>query len=65
MERTELDVYENNEQNENSYNSHMNGIETSSVVYENSIWPLLEELEELRPYKITDFQKEYFIPDFL
>lgn len=63
MEKIEFEA-ENKVQSENCCNSHVNDSETASVAYENPAWQLLEELQELRPYKITDFQKEYFIPDF-
>lgn len=39
-------------------------VRTKSATFDNPIWQLLEEMEEPRPYKTSDFKKEYFIPDF-
>ena len=60
MEKTNLEIRKNNRQE----NRRVDDIRTSSVTFDNPIWQLLEEMEEPRPYKTSDFKKEYFIPDF-
>ena len=60
MEKTNLEIRKNNRQE----NRRMDDIRTTSVTFYNPIWQLLEEMEEPRPYKTSDFKKEYFITDF-
>ena len=58
MEKTNLEIRKNNRQE----NRRVDDIRTTSVTFDNPIWQLLEEMEEPRPYKTSDFKKEYFIP---
>lgn len=60
MEKTNLEIRKNNRQE----NPRMDDIRTTFVIFYNPIWQLLEEMEEPRPYKTSDFKKEYFTPDF-
>ena len=60
MEKTNLEIRKNNRQE----NRRVDDIRTTSVTFDNPIWQLLEEMGEPRPYKTSDFKKEYFIPDF-
>ena len=60
MEKTNLEIRKNNRQE----NRRVDDIRTTSVTFDNPIWQLLEEMEEPRSYKMSDFKKEYFIPDF-
>lgn len=34
-----------------------------SRTYDNPIWRMLDQMDEKRPYKASDFKKEYFLPD--
>ena len=56
MEKTNLEIRKNNRQE----NRRVDDIRTTSVTFDNPIWQLLEEMEEPRPYKTSDFKKEYF-----
>lgn len=60
MEKTNLEIRKNNRQE----NRRVDDIRTTSVTFDNPIWQLLEEMEEPRLYKTSDFKKEYFITDF-
>ena len=60
MEKTNLEIRKNNRQE----NRRVDDIRTTSVTFDNPIWQLLEEMEDPRHYKTSDFKKEYFIPDF-
>lgn len=41
----------------------VDAIRTTSATFDNPVWQLLEELEEPRPYKLSDFAPMAFIPD--
>ena len=54
MEKTNLEIRKNNRQE----NRRVDDIRTTSVTFDNPIWQLLEEMEEPRPYKTSDFNEE-------